>query len=205
MNQHSARMFLIVTLLVFSSASRSEPNDLNQVDSILDRLENLLDPTDNLIFNMSVEEAIERVGSGDAQQVRQIEGQFALLHKRGNIVRMARSIGRPMRYFLAKRQEGPALVVADRIGCKTRHVIEFGIDGQYLPQQRVRRVGRSHARHIAAWGKNRKPLCSSFRLLNPCPGKSQQSAQFPRVAHRTLERSLPAIFRCRQAGLETRR
>jgi hypothetical protein len=42
MNQGTARKFLIVMMLVFSSASRSEPNDLNQVDSILDRLEKRL-------------------------------------------------------------------------------------------------------------------------------------------------------------------
>lgn len=42
MSQNTARMILIVTLLVFSGASRSEPSDLNQVDSILDRLEKRL-------------------------------------------------------------------------------------------------------------------------------------------------------------------
>ncbi len=42
MSQNTARMILIVTLLAFSSASRSEPSDLNQVDSILDRLEKRL-------------------------------------------------------------------------------------------------------------------------------------------------------------------
>jgi hypothetical protein len=42
MRQNTARMILIATFLVFSGASRSEPNDLNQVDSILDRLEKRL-------------------------------------------------------------------------------------------------------------------------------------------------------------------
>lgn len=42
MSQNTARMILIATLLVFSGASRSEPSDLNQVDSILDRLEKRL-------------------------------------------------------------------------------------------------------------------------------------------------------------------
>jgi hypothetical protein len=42
MSQNTARMILIATLLVFSNASRSEPSDLNQIDSILDRLEKRL-------------------------------------------------------------------------------------------------------------------------------------------------------------------
>ena len=63
----------------------------------VDRLVDLLDPAANLIWNMPTEEAVRRVGSGDPQQVRAIQGQFALLHKEGPAVRMARSIGRPMR------------------------------------------------------------------------------------------------------------
>ncbi|NQV28441.1 MAG: asparagine synthetase B family protein, partial [Rhodopirellula sp.] len=39
----------------------------------IERLVNLLDPTGNTIFNMTVEEAIEQVGSGDAQKVRGID------------------------------------------------------------------------------------------------------------------------------------
>ncbi len=42
MSQNTARLTLMMTLLVFSGASRSEPNDLNQVDTILDRLEKRL-------------------------------------------------------------------------------------------------------------------------------------------------------------------
>jgi asparagine synthase (glutamine-hydrolysing) len=79
------------------------------------RLVNLLDPAGNILFNVTSEEAQARVGSGDPQQVRGIEGQFALIHQDGIRIRMARSIGRPMRYFLAKRVDGPCLVVAERI------------------------------------------------------------------------------------------
>ena len=81
----------------------------------VERLVNLLDPRGNTIFNMTVEEAIEQVGSGDAQNVRRIDGQFAILHREGKRIRMARSIGRPMRYFLAKLIDGPCLIVAERI------------------------------------------------------------------------------------------
>lgn len=81
----------------------------------VDRLVNLIDPAANLLFNVSQEEAERRVGSGDLDTIRNIDGQFAIVHKEGQLVRMARSIGRPMRYFLAKRAEGPCLIVAERM------------------------------------------------------------------------------------------
>ncbi len=81
----------------------------------IDRLVNLLDPEANLLLNMSYEEAMAALASGDPDRVREINGHFALIHKDGISVRMARSIGRPMRYFLAKLVAGPCLIVAERI------------------------------------------------------------------------------------------
>lgn len=43
----------------------------------IERLVNLLDPTANVLLNMSVEEAVERVGSGNPERIREIDGQFA--------------------------------------------------------------------------------------------------------------------------------
>jgi asparagine synthase (glutamine-hydrolysing) len=97
------------------------------------RLVNLLDPSANVILNMSVEDAIERVGSGDPDRVRGIDGQFALLHQRGQIVRMARSIGRPMRYFLAKQVDGPCLIVAERIEEIADFLRSEGLADQFHP------------------------------------------------------------------------
>ena len=47
----------------------------------IERLVNLLDPTANVLLNMSYDDAVACVGTGDPQQVRQIDGQFALLHQ----------------------------------------------------------------------------------------------------------------------------
>ncbi|TWT81116.1 Asparagine synthase [Planctomycetes bacterium CA13] len=99
----------------------------------IDRLVNLLDPEANQVFNMSVEDATEAVGSGDPQQIAQIEGQFALIHKKDKVVRMARSIARPMRFFLAKRSEGPCLVVAERIDEIKAFLESEGLDDQFHP------------------------------------------------------------------------
>ena len=38
----------------------------------IERLVNLLDPAGNLIFNMTLDEAVARVGSGDPAAVREI-------------------------------------------------------------------------------------------------------------------------------------
>jgi asparagine synthase (glutamine-hydrolysing) len=117
----------------------------------IERLVNLLDPAGNTIFNMSVDDAIERVGSGDGRQVREIEGQFALLHKNGTIVRLARSIGRPMRYFLAKRAEGPCLIVAERMDQIREALKEEGLEDQFHPSY-TRMVPAHHIVELALVG-----------------------------------------------------
>jgi len=98
-----------------------------------ERVVDLLDPTLNALHNMPVEEARRRVLSGDAASVRAIDGSFALVARNGITVRLARSLDRPMRYFLAKRQEGPALFVADRIDTLHRALAEEGLAGQFHP------------------------------------------------------------------------
>lgn len=99
----------------------------------VERFVNLLDSDANTILNMSIDEATERVGSGDSDQVRTIDGQFAIVHRDGQCIRMARSIGRPMRYFLAKQTAGPCLVVAERIDEIAAFLNENGMGDQFHP------------------------------------------------------------------------
>lgn len=94
---------------------------------------NLIDPDQNQIFNMSTEEAEKIVASGDPGQVRKIDGNFAIVTKEGQQVNMARSIGRPLRYFMAKQTAGPLLVVADRIDDIYNYLAEIGIHHQFRP------------------------------------------------------------------------
>jgi asparagine synthase (glutamine-hydrolysing) len=102
---------------------------LQQVERVVD----LLEPDLNLVHNMPVDEARRRVLSGDAQAVRAIDGSFALVARDGLVVRMARSLDRPMRYFLAKRQAGPALFVADRIDTLQQALTAEGLGSQFHP------------------------------------------------------------------------
>ena len=101
--------------------------------SYVSRVVDLLDPAINTLTNMSVDDARARVMSGDAASVRAIDGSFALVASEGITVRMARSMDRPLRYFLAKRHEGPALYVADRIDALHRALAADGLDAQFHP------------------------------------------------------------------------
>ena len=99
----------------------------------VDRLVDLLDPRLNQLHNVDEDEARRRVLAGDPSGVRGIDGSFALVAADGITVRMARSMDRPMRYFLAKRHEGPALFVADRIDTLQQALDEVGFGSQFHP------------------------------------------------------------------------
>ncbi len=106
---------------------------MNPHDFYVERVVDLLDPAANRILNLTVEEARARVLSGDAAQVAEIDGSFALLARDGKTVRMARSLDRPMRYFLAKRAEGPALIVSDRMDAIHEQLKKEGLADQFHP------------------------------------------------------------------------
>lgn len=106
---------------------------MNLPSEYVERVVDLLDPSSNRLLGLSVEEARSRVGSGDADAVAGIDGSFALVALHGKTVRMARSLDRPMRYFLAKRAEGPALFVADRMDRIQKQLESEGLADQFHP------------------------------------------------------------------------
>ena len=93
----------------------------------------LTDPKKNTIYNMTEEEARRLLFAEDPKSIRKIDGQFALIATRGKSVRIARSIGRPVRYFIAKLSEGPSLVLAERIDTIYQYLKEAGLDDQFHP------------------------------------------------------------------------
>jgi asparagine synthase (glutamine-hydrolysing) len=103
------------------------------LDHYLEQVIDLTDADANQIYNMSVEAARQRILNGTAFDVREIKGAFALIARDGKTVRMARSLDRPLRYFLAKRKEGPALIVADRIDAIYNYLKAQGLDDQFHP------------------------------------------------------------------------
>ncbi len=93
----------------------------------------LTNPEKNVIYNMTHEEALEILRSGDTEAVRKIDGQFSLVSVDGKTIRMARSIGRPIRYFIAKRPEGPNLIIAERIDVIFDYLKKEGLEDQFHP------------------------------------------------------------------------
>lgn len=103
------------------------------MDHYIEQLVDLIEPSSQRLLNMDQAEARRRILEGTPGDVRAIEGSFALIAKNGKTVRLARSMDRPMRYFLAKREAGPALIVAERIDAIHDHLKKHGLDGQFHP------------------------------------------------------------------------
>jgi asparagine synthase (glutamine-hydrolysing) len=151
----------------------------------VERVVDLLDPALNAIHNMSTDEARSRVRSGDPAAVRGIDGSFALVAKDGITVRLARSLDRPMRYFLAKRQAGPALFVSDRIDTLYRALAEEGLEAQFHP---------SYTRMVPAH------YVLELQLVG-CPDPDPTYTRFVAPARATLPTDLDDIGRRYIAGL----
>lgn len=117
----------------------------------IERVVDLTDPAANLIDNLSVEDARRILLEGPAEAVQHIHGSFALIARAGKTVKMARSLDRPMRYFLAKRQEGPALIVAHRIDAIHDWLKAEGFGDQFHPSY-TRMVPAHHVVEIQLIG-----------------------------------------------------
>ncbi|MGD0581881.1 MAG: asparagine synthase-related protein [Bacteroidales bacterium] len=113
--------------------STNRKKSINMNNQYLSKVIDLTSPEKNVIYNMTHEEAVEILRSGDTDAVRKIDGQFALISVDGKTIRMARSIGRPLRYFIAKRPDGPNLVIAERINTIYDYLKKEGLEGQFHP------------------------------------------------------------------------
>ena len=99
----------------------------------VNRIVDLTDPGKDIIYNVSREEAVELVRSGDTEAVCRIDGQFVIIAVEGKTIRMARSIGRPLRFFIAKLKDGPCLVLAERIDTIYNYLKQEGLENQFHP------------------------------------------------------------------------
>ena len=138
------------------------------IEKSLERVIDLTDPAANRIPGMTLEAARERVASGAPEAVREIDGSFALVARIGQTVRMARSLDRPLRYFLAKQIDGPALVVADRIDSIRAFLKSDGLDAQFHPTY-TRMVPAHHVVEIRLVGCP-DPAATYTRFLQPARG-----------------------------------
>jgi len=115
------------------------------------RILNLVADEDQQILNLSVYGARALLLSENPADVLQIEGSFALLARDGQRVRLARSLDRPLRYFLAKEKDGPMLVVADRID-QIRDALEREGHGDQFHPSYTRMIPAHHVTEIQLVG-----------------------------------------------------
>ncbi len=103
------------------------------MNQYIERVVDLIDPAENQLYRLSIDEARAVLLTQPAERMLDVQGSFALIAREGKTVRMARSMDRPMRYFLAKRKEGPVLIVASRIDAIYEQLRSEGLEGQFRP------------------------------------------------------------------------
>ncbi|MCA9194782.1 MAG: asparagine synthetase B family protein [Planctomycetales bacterium] len=145
----------------------------------IERIIDLIDPAGNILLNMDTEAAYQRVLSGDPERVAEIDGQFAIATRNGIVIRMARSIGRPMRYFLAKRSAGPCLIIAERIDQIRDALRKEGLENQFHPSY-TRMVPAHHVVELQLVGcPDPNPKC--LRYFNPI--RNRLPADIGQIGH----------------------
>ena len=100
----------------------------------MERLVDLIGPQETALVGASLSDIEDALNRGDVDRLEETDGHFAATIRDGQTVRMARTIGRPLRYFVAKRYHGPYLVVSDRIDGLYEYCCREGIGWQFDPQ-----------------------------------------------------------------------
>lgn len=99
----------------------------------ISRVVNLIPEESQRLWAVDESEAQCRLLASDMGAVLDIDGSFALIAQDGERVVLARSLDRPMRYFLAKAVDGPVLIVAERIDEIAAELVRRGWAGQFHP------------------------------------------------------------------------
>ncbi|MEP7001126.1 MAG: asparagine synthase-related protein [bacterium] len=99
----------------------------------ISRVVNLIADSSQRLWSVDQSEATRWLLAGDTDALLGLDGSFALAAQDGERVVLARSLDRPMRYFLAKATDGPVLIVADRIGDIAEELAKRGWSGQFHP------------------------------------------------------------------------
>jgi len=146
------------------------------MDRPIHRVVNLIDDGAQQIRNMSLDDARARLRGAPAR-VLEIDGSFALAARDGELVLMARSLDRPMRYFLAKEVAGPMLVIAERIDEIAAELGRRGYAAQFHPS--YTRMVPAH--HVTA-----------LRLVG-CPDPTPEQRRFFAPPRATLPPDLDVI------------
>jgi asparagine synthase (glutamine-hydrolysing) len=126
-----------------------------------------------------VADAQRRLLAPDANAALEIDGSFALIAQDAEKVMLARSLDRPLRYFLAKAADGPVLIVAERIDAIAAELARHGWSDQFHPSY-TRMVPAHHV--------------TTLRLLG-CPDPNPVHSRFFDPPRGTLPPDLDRIGR----------
>jgi asparagine synthase (glutamine-hydrolysing) len=93
----------------------------------------LVTPRADALTGAPIESLLSAVRTADTATLARTDGHFALAAREGNTVRLARTIGLPLRFFVAKMFHGPFLVVSDRIDTIFEWCLSENIGWQFDP------------------------------------------------------------------------
>jgi asparagine synthase (glutamine-hydrolysing) len=140
---------------------------------------NLIPDESQRLWTIDPDEGRRRLLAGDLDAVLAIDGSFALVAQDGERVLLARSLDRPMRYFLAKATAGPVLIVAERIDEIAAELGRRGWSAQFHPSY-TRMVPAHHV--------------TTLRLIG-CPDPNPVHRRFFDPPRGTLPKDLDVIGR----------
>jgi asparagine synthase (glutamine-hydrolysing) len=103
------------------------------MDQPIARVLDLVPDASQHLYDLGAEQAREILRTEQAERVLDLHGSFALTARVEERVVMARSLDRPLRYFLAKETSGPMLVVAERIDQIRAQLVELGYGAMFHP------------------------------------------------------------------------
>jgi len=145
----------------------------------ISRVTNLIPEESQRLWAVDESEGRRRLLASDIDGVLQLDGSFALVAQDGDRVVLARSLNRPMRYFLAKSTDGPALIVAERIDEIAAELARRGWADQFHP---------SYSRMVPAHH------VTTLRLVG-CPDPNPVQTRFFDPPRGTLPKDLDLIGR----------
>ena len=93
----------------------------------------LVGPRASALSGASLETLVSSARSADPAALARTDGHFALAAREGNVVRLARTIGIPLRFFVAKMFHGPFLVVSDRVDSIYEWCLSENVGWQFDP------------------------------------------------------------------------
>ncbi len=93
----------------------------------------LVSPRADALTGAPLEALLAAVRTSDTAALSRTDGHFALAAREGNTVRLARTIGLPLRFFVAKMFHGPFLVVSDRIDTIFEWCLSENLGWQFDP------------------------------------------------------------------------